>query len=194
MLPAFWSYLTDDDIAVIKRQKNGRRFDPKQVYAVGCRCSYGYPQVVVCNPITKNLTPFPTLFWLTCPYLDRKCGELESMHKIQPLEEALSAQEDKVILWHKEYSVLRMMLIDDKTADSVKDKNISMWESLTECGVGGINWKENASGVKCLHLQTATWLGMRSHPAADLLMRTVGEAECGDGFCRGFADKNSEIA
>ena len=185
-LPAFWSCLTEDDISVLREQNKGRRFDPEQVYAVACRCSHGYPQVVVCRPITKKMTPFPTLFWLTCPYLDRKCGELESLHKIHDLEEIMALNPEETSLWHREYAELRMKLIGADTADAIKAGNQSMWSSVKDCGVGGINWRDNPSGVKCLHLQTGTWLGWRSHPAAAALSLIIGETECANNICRGF--------
>ena len=61
------------DQKIVERQMDKRVFDPRLVMGVSCRCRLGYPQAVVCRPFFKS-RPFPTLFWLTCPYLSYACG------------------------------------------------------------------------------------------------------------------------
>ena len=168
-LPAFWESLTDDDVSLLKERNKNRRFDLSIVYAVAARCSFGFPQVLVCRPHRRKGSPFPTLFWLTCPFLDRKCGELESLQKISELEEVFKSKKTEVALWHERYIFLRKSI-------SLKDIDIST-------GVGGINWHDVPYAVKCLHLQTATWLGLRYHPALDWLKEQLEVTECDCGTC-----------
>ena len=127
-LPTFWTPLSENDVILLRKRNRRRRFDISIVYAVAARCSFGFPQVLVCRPERKEGSPFPTLFWLTCPYLDRKCGELESLHKIRELEELFSTRPTEVARWHKEYALLR--------------KSISETGIDIPTGVGGIDSQE----------------------------------------------------
>ncbi len=168
-LPAFWTDLNESDIAVLKKNNRRRRFDLSMVYAVAARCSFGYPQVLVCRPERSGGAPFPTLFWLVCPYLDRKCGELESLHKIGELEEIFKSRNEEVSVWHDRYAALR-------SAISETGRDIPT-------GVGGIDRNEAPYAVKCLHLQVATWLGWHCHPAAEWLQKEFEITECDNGAC-----------
>lgn len=167
--PAFWSPLSERDASLLKKMNSRRRFDISIVYAVAARCSYGFPQVLVCRPQRKGGSPFPTMFWLTCPYLDHRSGELESLQKVAELEEILKSKETEVKNWHEQYARLRKL---------ISGGNIDI-----PTGVGGINWHEAPHAAKCLHLQAATLLGWRYHPAADWLVSEFGEMECSCGIC-----------
>ena len=167
--PAFWEPLTDDDVSVLRERNKNRRFDLSIVHAVAARCSFGFPQVLVCSPHRLGGSPFPTLFWLTCPFLDRKCGELESLQKISELEEVFKSRKTEVALWHERYVSLR--------------QNISLDDVTIPTGVGGIKWQDVPYAVKCLHLQAATWLGLRYHPASDWLEKELEVTECDCGIC-----------
>ena len=178
-LPAFWTPLSENDVILLRKRNRRRRFDLSLVYAVGARCSFGFPQVLVCRPERKGGSPFPTLFWLTCPYLDRKCGELESLHKIRELEELFSEKATEVARWHEKYALLR--------------KSISEIGIDIPTGVGGIDNDGAPHAVKCLHLQAATWIGWRYHPAADWLQKELETTECTCGLC-GNNEENSHYS
>jgi hypothetical protein len=45
---------------------------------VAARCPYGEVEVIATAPLLPDGTPFPTLFWLTCPLLCRSVSGLES--------------------------------------------------------------------------------------------------------------------
>ena len=167
--PAFWTPLSGGDIAILRKRNSRRRFDLSIIYAVAARCSYEFPQVLVCRPHRRGGTPFPTMFWLTCPFLDRKCGELESLQKIGELEGLFMTRHTEVSIWHERYALLR--------------KSISAKETDIPTGVGGINWRDVPHAVKCLHLQVATWLGWRYHPAEDWLKEQLEVTECACGIC-----------
>lgn len=46
--------------------------------AIVHRCRYGLPTVVRVGPRLDDGTPFPTVFWLTCPALSSQIGRLEA--------------------------------------------------------------------------------------------------------------------
>jgi len=127
--------------------------------------------------------PFPTVFWLTCPYLDRKCGEIESRQKIRDLENIFKEKIPEVIEWHKRYSTLRLNVLGNEVTTGILEKNRSIRDIILCSGVGGIDWKEAPFAVKCLHLQTATWLGWNYHPASGWLSEQIGSTECADNMC-----------
>ncbi len=60
--------LTDFDCAAVAVQL---RRKPRDLLGVAHRCPCGNPDVVTTAPRLRDGTPFPTLFYLTCP---RACG------------------------------------------------------------------------------------------------------------------------
>ena len=66
---------TDADRAVVAAQL-GR--SPRGTRAVAHRCPCGLPDVVETTPRLADGTPFPTLFYLTCPRATSACSRLES--------------------------------------------------------------------------------------------------------------------
>ncbi|MGC9666738.1 DUF501 domain-containing protein [Planosporangium sp. 12N6] len=66
---------TDADLAVVAAQL-GRV--PRGTRYVAHRCPCGRPDVVETTPRLPDGTPFPTLFYLTCPRAVAECSRLES--------------------------------------------------------------------------------------------------------------------
>ena len=181
--PTFWTPISDNDKIILLAQNKGRNFTMSQVVAVAKRCSQGFPQVVVCRPFSAGGLPFPTIFWLTCPYLNKKCGTLESNQKVSELEEIFRSKPLEIDNWHKSYQVLRKKLIDKRTEDFIETFSCKLLNQIFIKGVGGIDLKEVPFGVKCLHLQIATWLGMGKHPAEHWLSTQIGSIECQENLC-----------
>lgn len=180
--PSFWSHPSINDGAIIAAQNAGRRFDLSIVLAVARRCGYGFPQVIVCYPLAAG-KPFPTVFWLSCPCLGKKCGALESEQQISRLEELFAARIEKVQRWHRQYSALRKSLFKPEEIKELAETCPDFLKAVTESGVGGINYRENPGAAKCLHLQAASWLGMGWHPASDWLSEKVGSLQCSNAYC-----------
>ena len=63
------------DLAAVAEQL-GRT--PRGTRAVAHRCPCGRPDVVETTPRLADGTPFPTLYYLTCPRAVAACGRLES--------------------------------------------------------------------------------------------------------------------
>ena len=64
-----------NDLAAVGAQL-GRQ--PRAARAVAHRCGCGLPDVVETSPRLDDGTPFPTLFYLTCPRAIHECSRLES--------------------------------------------------------------------------------------------------------------------
>ena len=76
------------DLAAVAAQL-GR--SPRASRAVAHRCSCGLPDVVETSPRLEDGTPFPTLFYLTCPRAASAIGRLESSGLMREMTERLAA-------------------------------------------------------------------------------------------------------
>lgn len=79
------------DLAAIAAQL-GR--PARGVLAVASRCPSGHPNVVRTEPRLPDGTPFPTLYYLTCPRLAAAIGTLEASGLMADMSERLLADAD----------------------------------------------------------------------------------------------------
>lgn len=79
------SDVSEKDLKIIEKQL-GRCVS--NVLTIEKRCIYGYPQVIKSFPL-KDGKPFPTLYWLTCPYLVEEVSKLEAQQKITEIEKII---------------------------------------------------------------------------------------------------------
>ncbi|MGH2730623.1 MAG: DUF501 domain-containing protein [Actinomycetota bacterium] len=64
-----------DDSAIVEAQL-GRA--PRGRWTVTARCHLGIPMAIENHPRLDDGSPFPTLFWLTCPVLVKRASRLEA--------------------------------------------------------------------------------------------------------------------
>lgn len=64
--------------------------EPRAIREVAHRCGCGLPDVVATHPRLEDGTPFPTLFYLTCPRAASLIGTLESSGLMGEMTERLS--------------------------------------------------------------------------------------------------------
>lgn len=74
-------------LAIVEQQL-GR--PPRATRAVAHRCSCGLPDVVETAPRLEDGTPFPTLFYLTCPRAASAIGRLEASGLMRDMTERLA--------------------------------------------------------------------------------------------------------
>ena len=67
---------------------------PRATRAVAHRCTCGLPDVVETSPRLEDGTPFPTLFYLTCPRLSSAIGGLESSGLMRTMTARLAEDAD----------------------------------------------------------------------------------------------------
>jgi hypothetical protein len=110
---------------------------PRATRVVAHRCSCGLPDVVETSPRLDDGTPFPTLFYLTCPRARSAIGRLEASGLMREMTARLDDDEDlaaRYLAAHEDYLARR---------DAV--------ESLgTTVTAGGMPRR-----VKCLHVLVA---------------------------------------
>lgn len=171
------------------RELEARYSDSKQHFdaniIAGCiRCKFGRVKVLVCSPMTRKGRPFPTTFWLTCPYLSKLAGRIEAEGGVHELEEYLRVRElgREWRRYNFGHQLVRLGLMDGKTRGFLWHYRNRMFRALMRSGIGGMRDGESIS-VKCLHLQTASLIGMGYHPASEWLKSRGLYGDCGNSLC-----------
>lgn len=127
---------TPAELAVIERQL-GR--PPRGVVAVAHRCSCGQPDVVQTEPTLPDGTPFPTLYYLTCPRACSLIGTLEEQGLMREQQDRLE--------------------VDDALAASYREAHESYLDERAGLGsvlqIVGISAGGMPTRVKCLHVLVA---------------------------------------
>src|SRR5262245_37516579 len=67
--------------------------DPRGSVDVVARCPYGLPLVIRTSPRLDDGTPFPTLYYLTCPVAVREIGRMEASGTMREMEARLEDDE-----------------------------------------------------------------------------------------------------
>src|SRR5690349_24865801 len=112
----------------------GRR--PRGTRAIAHRCPCGNPDVVETMPRLDDGTPFPTMYYLTCPHATAACSRLESAGVMRDMQGRLST--DPELAAH--YAKAHQDYLDRRQAieDVPEIRNVS---------AGGM-----PDRVKCLHV------------------------------------------
>ena len=99
-----------DDLATVGEQL-GRT--PRGTRAVAHRCPCGLPDVVETKPRLADGSPFPTLYYLTCPRAVAVCSRLESTGLMKEMNARLAADPDLARRYraaHEDYLARRAKL------------------------------------------------------------------------------------
>jgi hypothetical protein len=160
-----------EDIEIIYHQIKRR---PKNVLNVVRYCNYGFPVVVKAFPILDG-KPFPTLYWLTCPFLVGKISSIESDKGILKYEKLLEESSDLYDEHVKANLKARKIIFE------LIEKSDRIAMKFEESGFGGI---KNFKHLKCLHLHVAYHLGGIENPVGRLVLSELGDEECSDGKCK----------
>jgi uncharacterized protein len=124
------------DRAVVAAQL-GR--EPRAIRDVAHRCPCGNPDVVETSPRLPDGTPFPTLYYLTCPNATAAIGTLESSGLMREMSERLRT--------------------DESLADAYRAAHDSYLARREEIGpvpeIAGVSAGGMPNRVKCLHVLVA---------------------------------------
>lgn len=181
-IPSNLSAFSCRDRVIVERQMDNRVFDPRLVLGVSSRCRWGIPQTIACRPFYKR-RPFPTLFWLTCPYLSQICGTIESSGGVRDLEKYLAERKKSYNDYNRLYALMRLALLSEAEKRVLKMYLPKLWRVISRSGIGGIAMGEKPT-VKCLHLQTATYLSLPGHPGGAWFNKRLGKFDCDNWQCR----------
>jgi hypothetical protein len=127
---------TEADLAVVATQL-GRR--PRGTRAIAHRCPCGNPDVVETTPRLADGTPFPTLYYLTCPHATAACSRLESAGVMREMEQRLSTDPELA----ERYAEAHRDYLDRRRA-------VADVPEIARVSAGGM-----PDRVKCLHVHLA---------------------------------------
>ncbi|MDT4938834.1 MAG: uncharacterized protein QOG80_2505 [Pseudonocardiales bacterium] len=125
--------MSDADRAVVGAQL-GR--PPRAIRAVAHRCPCGNPDVIETSPRLADGTPFPTLYYVTCPRLAAAIGTLESSGLMREMTDRLRTDDELATAYrsaHESYLERR--------------EQIEHVDEIAGISAGGM-----PNRVKCLHV------------------------------------------
>jgi hypothetical protein len=126
--------VTEADRAAVGAQL-GR--PPRAIRAVAYRCPSGHPAVIQTSPRLEDGTPFPTLYYLTCPRLTSLTSTIEASGLMREMTARLAEDADLAAAYlaaHRSYLAER---------DAIEPLG-------TDVSAGGMPGR-----VKCLHVHVA---------------------------------------
>ncbi len=135
--------------------------EPRAMRAVAHRCPCGNPDVVETSPRLPDGTPFPTLYYLTCPRAASAIGRLEASGLMREMTDRLAADDELAAqyrLAHEAYLARR--------------EEIGHVAEIAGISAGGM-----PNRVKCLHVLVAHTLavGRGVNPLGDEALDLLGE-------------------
>ena len=148
-----------DDLEIVSWQL-GRPADPFR--RIARRCAYGYPAVTEQPPFTASGRPFPTTYYLTCPWLVAAISRLEADGGVARYRDA--AREDEAL------------------GASLAAADAEQRRLRPELDVGIAGTKEPGA-VKCLHAHAAFALARPGYDLGERILAEVGETWCPDERC-----------
>jgi uncharacterized protein len=150
--------ISDRDKQIIQLQL-GR--PPRDSLSVAYRGKCSNPAVVKTKPRLADNTPFPTLYYLTCPKLNSELGTLESIGLMKELEDLL--HQDEALKENYQQAHLSYLKERDDIEEVFEIKSIS---------AGGM-----PDRVKCLHALAAHALakGPGVNLIGDMVLKKIGD-------------------
>ena len=150
--------VTDSDRQVVAAQL-GR--SPRAIRAVAHRCPCGHPDVIETSPRLPDGTPFPTLYYLTCPRASAAIGTLESSGMMREMTERLRSDPQLAATYR-----------------AAHDAYLTRREQIAQVGeIAGISAGGMPNRVKCLHVLVAHSLaaGRGVNPLGDEALAALAE-------------------
>lgn len=129
--------------------------------AVVHRCAFGLPTTVRVAPRLEDGTPFPTVFWLTCPLLASRIGTLETEGAMRTFERRLERDDDLA----RRYRAAAGRYVDfrDRLGGPLPDDPTA----------GGMPGR-----VKCLHAHAAHTLATGDNPMGRWTLEATTPMPC----------------
>ncbi|HEY2166137.1 MAG TPA: DUF501 domain-containing protein [Jatrophihabitantaceae bacterium] len=134
--------------------------EPRAMRAVAHRCPCGNPDVVETSPRLADGTPFPTLYYLTCPRASSAVGRLEASGLMREMTDRLETDAELAARYRRAH-----------------DTYLARREALEHVPeIAGISAGGMPGRVKCLHVLVAHALaaGPGVNPLGDEALAMLG--------------------
>lgn len=130
--------------------------------AVAVRCPHGYPAVTEQASRDRDGEPFPTTFWLTCPWLAAALARLEAAGGVGRWSRA--AAEEPVLA---------------ASLAAASEEQRRLRPELP----GGIAGSSSPKHLKCLHAHAAFALARPGYELGERILDEAGDRWCPDARC-----------
>ncbi len=149
---------TAEDLEILRLQL-GR--EPRGVARIAAHCGCGKPCVVMTEPRLPDGTPFPTVYYLTCPKAASAIGTLEANGVMAEMQSRLDADPALAASYRRAHA---SYLADRAALGDVPE-------------IAGISAGGMPNRVKCLHVLAAHALaaGPGVNPLGDEVLAAIGE-------------------
>ena len=139
---------------------------------VAVRCPYGFPAVTEQAPFGDDGTPFPTTYYLTCPWLVAGIARVEASGGVERFSGVAAA--------------------DPALRESLEHADAEQRRIRPELEVG-IAGTRKPGNLKCLHAHAAFALARPGYELGDRIVAEVAEPWCPDARCGdALAGRNRE--
>ena len=152
-----------EDRAVVERQL-GR--PPRAFHRVVVRCPFGMPAVTEQTPYDDADEPFPTTYYVTCPFLVAAISRVEAAGGVERWSERVATDPELAESLQRatrEQRDVRRELAGTKTG---RDDGSSL-----ELGIGGARRPER---LKCLHAHAAFALARPGYELGESVLAEIG--------------------
>ena len=134
---------------------------PRGIVEISSRCPSGHPNVVKTEPRLDDGTPFPTLYYITCPRLAGAIGTLEASGLMREMTERVGADEKLACAYRQAHDAY---LAEREAIGHVPE-------------IAGISAGGMPTRVKCLHVLVGHSLavGRGVNPLGDEALDLLGD-------------------
>lgn len=129
---------------------------------VAARCTHGFPAVTEQAPFGADGEPFPTTFYLTCPWLVSGIARLEAGGGVERFSQAVKSDP----------GLGRSLAEADEEQRRLRPE--------LDVGIAGTRSREN---LKCLHAHAAFALARPGYEVGERVLAEAGERWCPDARC-----------
>lgn len=166
----------DADDAVLRVQLGRPARKPWEIVA---RCSHGRPTTILTGPLLGDGAPFPTLYWLTCPWLRAYVDGLESSGVVGEWRARLAAEPE----------LARRM---DRADSQYRERRAVAAGGIDPCAAVGIAGQRDSSATKCIHAHVAAALAGIDDPIGTEVIRVIDPMWCPDELCSALLAPDAE--
>ncbi len=143
--------------------------EPRGSWRARARCPFGRPTVIETAPRLEDGTPFPTLYWLTCPWLTEYVSGLESAGAASEWASRLSSSDrlaERMRLADAEYRARRAAAAGGQ-------------DPTPRVGIAG---QSDPMATKCLHAHVGAFLAGIDDPIGESVLSSMN-SNCPDDLC-----------
>ncbi|MBE0446846.1 MAG: DUF501 domain-containing protein [Actinobacteria bacterium] len=153
------------DIKTISKQL---KREPRGLKGIALRCALGLPQVVETGMFLEGGQPFPTLYWITCPFRVKAISRLEDEGWAERLQARISEDESLRKRLHaaqEDYKARRRL------------SGLKLNHPVVSTGIGGVR---DLGIIKCLHAHYAHYLATGENPIGEIVHESIAGLECSE--------------